>query len=111
MQVADGNGGRAWGAQVSLAAPMPSSTASSELARQQWRFERITAIGGVAPPAPEYRLVNRYSGLALSFASGAFDANQLGNTVTAPIRDWDATTSGPVSVWPMADQILVFAPQ
>ncbi|GLQ99272.1 hypothetical protein GCM10007863_36920 [Dyella mobilis] len=111
LQVADGNGGRAWGAQASLAAPMASSTASSERARQQWRFERITAIGGVAPSTPEYRLVNRYSGLALSFASAAFDSSQDGQSVTAPIRDWDANTSGSVSVWPMADQILVFAPQ
>lgn len=111
LQVAGGNGGRAWGAKASLAAPMSSSTASSERAREQWRFERIAGIGGVAPSTPEYRLVNRYSGLALSFGSGAFDSLQLGNAVTAPIRDWDATASGPVSVWPMADQILVFAPQ
>ncbi|GLQ88745.1 hypothetical protein GCM10007898_23150 [Dyella flagellata] len=111
LQVDGGNGGRAWGAKVSLAAPMPSSTASSEQARQQWRFELITAIGGVVPSTPEYRLVNRYSGLALSFASNAFDSSQLSNVVTAPIRDWDASTNGPVPVWPTADQIVVFAPQ
>jgi hypothetical protein len=112
LQVADGTTGRAYGAAVSLA-PAISSTASTELSREQWRFEQITAIGGVAPATPEYRLVNRYSGLALSFPSAtqaAITSSNVGNALTAPIRDWDST-SATITTWPSADQELVFVSQ
>lgn len=110
LQVADGNAGRAWGAAVSLAAPL-SSTSAPELSRQQWRFEEIKSKEDAAKSTPEYRLINRYSGLALSFSGKALDTTDLSNTITAPIRDWDPSSTSTYKTWHAADQELIFVPQ
>jgi hypothetical protein len=112
LGVADGNAGRAWGASVSLFAPLPSSTnGDPEMSRQQWYFERIKAIGGVPTSTVQYRLINRYSGLALSFSGGTLNAANLANAVTAPIRDWDTTAPTSFKVWKASDQELILTAQ
>ncbi|WP_266158609.1 RICIN domain-containing protein [Dyella silvatica] len=111
LQVADGDTGREWGALVSLAAPMASGMSAPELSRQQWRFEKITAIGGVTPSVPQYRLINRYSNSALSFTSTVFDSGYFGLAVTAPMRDWDPSAGSTYSSWHAADQELIFIAQ
>jgi len=82
------------------------------MSRQQWYFEQIKAIGGVPVSTAEYRLINRYSGLALSFSGKTLTASNLSKAVTAPIRDWDATpsevSSAAVRIWKAADQELIF---
>ena len=110
LQVAGGNAGRAWGASVSLAAPI-SSTLAPELARQQWRFEEIKSKDGKRRSVPQYRLINRYSGLALSFSGKALDAADLSNAVTAPIRDWEPSSTTTYKTWHADDQELIFVPQ
>lgn len=111
LGVSDGDAGRAWGAPVSLSAPLPSTSSAPEMSRQQWYFERITAIGGVPISIAQYRLINRYSGLALSFSGAALSAANLTGTVTAPIRDWDTTSPTSFKVWKASDQDLIFTAQ
>ena len=112
LGVADGDAGRAWGASVSLSTPIPPTGGAPEMSRQQWYFEQIKAIGGVPVSTAEYRLINRYSGLALSFSGKTLTASNLSKAVTAPIRDWDATpsevSSAAVRIWKAADQELIF---
>ncbi|WP_329166431.1 ricin-type beta-trefoil lectin domain protein [Streptomyces sp. NBC_01267] len=75
LRVADGTKGRAWGAAVS------SGTAGAETpATAQWYLQEIVkspAKGGASKATGTYRLVNRYSGLALSL-------DKHGSAVTAP---------------------------
>lgn len=115
LGVPDGNAGRAWGASVSLSAPIPSTSGAPEMSRQQWYFEQIKAIGGVPVSTVQYRLINRYSGLALSFSVSILTASSLSKAVTAPIRDWDATPSevsaARVKTWKAAGQELIFTAQ
>jgi hypothetical protein len=103
LGVADGDAGRAWGAAVRLSRPIPSSNSATEMSRQQWYFERI------ASKPDHYRLINRYSGLALSFTRDSLSAKKLADAVTVPIRDWDAVSqnSTPIRVWKAADQELI----
>ena len=112
LGVPDGDAGRAWGASVSLSTPIPPTNGAPEMSRQQWYFERIKTIGGVSVSTAQYRLINRYSGLALSFSGNILTASNLSKAVTAPIRDWDARSSKlfPASfrVWKAADQKLIF---
>ncbi|WP_405913987.1 RICIN domain-containing protein [Streptomyces sp. NBC_00963] len=80
LRVADGTGGRAWGAAVSLGKAGAKASATSE-----WYFQQIVkspAKGGASKATGTYRLVNRYSGLALSL-------DRHGRAVTAP-QDMDA---------------------
>lgn len=80
LRVADGTGGRAWGAAVSLGKAGAQASATSE-----WYFQQIVkspAKGGASKATGTYRLVNRYSGLALSL-------DRHGRAVTAP-QDMDA---------------------
>lgn len=84
---ASGNAGRAWGAQL-----LPQALASAGDAKigQQWSFQRVVTtpvVSGAVTPTNEYRLVNRYSGLAISFSSTA-----AAQAVTSPIRQWEPTT-------------------
>jgi hypothetical protein len=110
LGVLGGDTGRAWGARVRLSAPIPSKSGAPERSRQQWYFERIKAIGGLLPSAVSYRLINRYSGLALSFRGDALAASDLEGALTAPARDWDSATERPIpafKVWRAYDQELV----
>jgi hypothetical protein len=69
------NSGRAWGAAVSVGT---ASTVGS-----QWSIQTIVdSSSGTSVPTGAYRLVNRYSGQALSLTSGT------GAVVTAPQRGW-----------------------
>ncbi|AUG75008.1 hypothetical protein CFP65_0020 [Kitasatospora sp. MMS16-BH015] len=67
---AGGNAGRAWGAPVT-----PTTLGGTSSVGQQWSVQAAT--GGL-------RLVNRYSGLALSL-----DARATAAVATAPQRSWD----------------------
>lgn len=111
LTVAGGDAGRAWGASVALAAPLAASSSGPERSRQQWFFEPIRMIGGTAAPANEYRLVNRYSGLVLSFAAAGLTTSNLGLAVTAPSRDWDPASGATYASWHVADQTLIFVAQ
>ncbi|MCS4277830.1 hypothetical protein M2390_003045 [Mycetocola sp. BIGb0189] len=102
---ASDNAGRAWGAVPSLAAAVAEGDARIG---QQWSFQRVTRVSGdrgASTPTEEYRLVNRYSGLALSLSS---DANAP--AVTAPIRQWNAQPGATGDVRPESSQRLTFAP-
>lgn len=82
--------GRVWGA------PLKLGTGTS--VGWQWFLQTVHDAG---LPAGSYRLVNRYSGQALSLTSGA------GGVVTAPQRDWANTgTSG--DTHPVDAQTLTF---
>lgn len=107
LGVSGGNAGRAWGARVKLSPPLPAAYGPAEMSRQQWYFERIHTDEGMPSSAVQYRLINRYSGLALSFTGDSLVAKKLANAVTAPIRDWDAS-GGTVKTWKSADQDCVF---
>lgn len=101
-----GEAGRAWGAAVSLAAPLPSSS-GAERSRQQWYFEKVRGLHGKNVSSNQYRLINRYSGLALSFTGDSLSAGKLAAAVTAPIRDWDAQqTASRFKVWKATEQLL-----
>jgi hypothetical protein len=108
---ADGNAGRAWGAGVSLAASLASSSTPQELSRQQWYFEPIKQIGGTAASANYYRLINRYSGLPLAFVANGLTSGNLSSAVMVPNRDWDAAIAPSYSAWHVADQTLIFVAQ
>ncbi|MFF3494810.1 RICIN domain-containing protein [Streptomyces sp. NPDC002795] len=74
LHVADGKKGRAWGAQATLG---PAHGKPSPAA--QWYFQKVVkcpAKGGASQPTGKYRLVNRHSGLALSF-EGKGSANPM----------------------------------
>ncbi|MEU6848494.1 ricin-type beta-trefoil lectin domain protein [Actinacidiphila alni] len=68
--------GRAWGAAVTLGASGTTAGVGG-----QWSVQRVTGSGPTA-----YRLVNRYSGLALSLS---------GTAATSPQRTWDPTGTAP----------------
>jgi hypothetical protein len=107
LGVAGGNGGRAWGAKVKLSSLISSAHGPTEMSRQQWYFERIHADSHERASTAQYRMINRYSGLALSFTGDRLAAKKLADAVTAPIRDWDAS-AGTIKVWKAADQEFVF---
>jgi hypothetical protein len=107
LGVTGGNGGRAWGAKVKLSSLISSAHGPTEMSRQQWYFERIHADSHERASTAQYRMINRYSGLALSFTGDRLAAKKLADAVTAPIRDWDAS-AGTFKVWKVADQEFVF---
>jgi hypothetical protein len=75
--------GRAWGASVTLAADTEPNGG------QDWYIQAITSTskaGGPSMPTGSYRLVNRYSGLALNLGSGPVQ--------TVPQRSWTDAGSG-----------------
>ncbi|WP_197419536.1 RICIN domain-containing protein [Burkholderia sp. TSV86] len=98
LGVGAGNAGRMWGAPTVL-----SSSAGTP--QQQWYFQKI---GGDA--AGGYRIINRYSGLALSFTNGALTSDLL-NVVTVPIRSWIAPWPTPIHVWGQDAQSLQLVAQ
>jgi hypothetical protein len=106
LGVPNHNAGRAWGAPVKLSSLLSSSRPLPERSRQEWYFERIRAVGDSPTATPHYRLINRYSGLALSVTVNCLSAKQLASAVTAPIRDWDATAAA-VRTWKAANQDFV----
>lgn len=101
LEVPSGDSGRAWGAPIDLADPMPQSAAAPELSRQQWSFERIKTAAGA------YRIVSRYSGLALSFRGEGLTSEDLPEAVTVPIRDWDPPSDAKYRSWHAADQEVI----
>lgn len=94
LGVSDDNTGRAWGAPVKL-----SSSGSS--VQQQWFFQRV-ATGD----SSVFRIVNRFSGLALSFP-GSVLTTDLSRVVTAPIRSWDNAKPRSIAVWGQFDQGII----
>ncbi|NUR28276.1 MAG: hypothetical protein HOV83_20950 [Catenulispora sp.] len=77
------NAGRAFDAPVSL-----STLGSTATVGQQWSIQtglNTPAASGASTPSGAYRLVNRYSGQALSLTSGT------SAIATAPQRGWDNT--------------------
>ncbi|WP_084713277.1 discoidin domain-containing protein [Streptacidiphilus rugosus] len=83
---ASGNAGRAWGAPVT-----PTALGAGPTVGQQWSLQ---STGGAV------RLVNRYSGLALSL-----DAQAATAVATAPQRSWDNAGAGG-DTRPAAAQLL-----
>ncbi|MER8047348.1 discoidin domain-containing protein [Streptomyces sp. NPDC094032] len=99
LGVAETKAGRAWGAAVSL-----GTAGSAPSAGRQWSVQMVTAApaqGGASTPTGAYRLVNRYSGLALSLTAQS--------VATSPQRGWDNTgTTGDTR--PAAAQQLTLTP-
>ncbi|TXT13743.1 hypothetical protein VHUM_01110 [Vanrija humicola] len=87
------NSGRAWGAKV-------APKASAGVGAQWWiipnRNSDRSADG-------TFRVINRYSGLALSLSS-----NTARQVDTTPVRAWDAPASGISGGRKAAEQVLVF---
>ncbi|GAA1363094.1 ricin-type beta-trefoil lectin domain protein [Streptomyces beijiangensis] len=86
LGVAGGNTGRAWGAAVT-----PGTLGTTPSAGRQWSFQpvvRTPGTSGASTATGTYRLINRYSGLALSIGGS-------GAAVTSPQRGWDNTGSIP----------------
>ncbi|MFG2820964.1 ricin-type beta-trefoil lectin domain protein [Kitasatospora sp. NPDC048365] len=84
LGVGTGNAGRAWGAPV-------TATAAGTAVGQQWSVQAVTTAptpSGAATPTGAYRLVNRYSGLALSLTAPGAQS-----VVTSPQRSWNNTGS------------------
>jgi hypothetical protein len=97
---ANSNAGRAFDAPVT-----PGALGKTPTMGQEWYVERIldsSAESGPSLPTGAFRLVNRYSGLALSLTVG--NGTQV---ATAPQRDWNnaGTTADTRSV---AAQTLTF---
>jgi hypothetical protein len=94
------NSGRAWEAPTTL-----TTLGSTATSGQQWSLQTVVqtpATSGASTPTGTYRLVNRYSGLALSLTAATPGA------VTAPQRSWDNSgTAGDTR--PAAAQTLTFA--
>ena len=94
-----GDAGRAWGAPATL-----STLGANPTTGQQWSIQTVTnapATNGSSTPTGTYRLVNRYSGLALSLTGQS--------VLTSPQRSWDNTgTTGDTR--PVSAQTLTFAP-
>lgn len=111
LTTATGDAGRAWGAGLTLAAPLASTSTGPQLSRQQWYFEPIKQISGTAVAANRYRLINRYSGLPLSFTAAGLTSSNLSAAVQAPNRDWDAAAGSAYTAWKVADQTLIFVAQ
>ncbi|MFF4819115.1 RICIN domain-containing protein [Kitasatospora sp. NPDC001309] len=96
-----GNAGRAWGAAPTLAARGSSPTVG-----QQWSVQTVvTSPAGSGPSTPTggYRLVNRYSDLALSLTTGAQAVT------TSPQRTWDNPGST-ADTRPVTAQTLTLTP-
>ncbi|MFC9331214.1 ricin-type beta-trefoil lectin domain protein [Kitasatospora sp. NPDC057015] len=87
LGVGTGNAGRAWSAAVT-----PGSLSTPAGIGQQWSIQatRTTPTpSGASTPTGAFRLVNRYSGLALSLT------NQGAQSVlTSPQRNWDNAGTG-----------------
>lgn len=97
--------GRAWGAGLSL---YTVATNGDALINQQWSFQPILTVpaqSGPAVPTGEYRLVNRYSGLALSLSPTAAKQAAMG-----PIRQWEPPATATADKRPAAAQELSFQP-
>lgn len=80
-----GNAGRAFDAPVT-----PGALGSNPTVGQEWEIQQMVtspASSGSSSPTGTYRLVNRFSGLALSLTAGT------SSVATAPQRAWDNTGS------------------
>ncbi|PWI41463.1 hypothetical protein CK485_21450 [Streptomyces sp. ICBB 8177] len=96
-----GVSGRAWGAPTTLSRP-----AADPSARQEWSVQQVmrsAPSGGPSVPTGTYRLVNRYSGLALSLGGP-----RSHSAVTAPQRDWDNSGPGRADTRLVSAQLLTF---
>ncbi len=98
------DGARAWGAGLSL---YPVATSGDDLTAQQWSFQEIVALDeetGTSVGTGEYRLVNRFSNLALSLQP---DAEK--QAAMAPIRQWEPA-AGASDPRPASSQVLTLTP-
>ncbi|WP_232247419.1 RICIN domain-containing protein [Kitasatospora azatica] len=99
LGVGTGDSARSWGASVGL-----GTLGATPAVGQQWSIQTIVQsprTSGASTPAGTYRLVNRYSDLALSLTGGSLPA------ATSPQRGWDnAGTSGDTR--PASAQTLTF---
>ncbi|WP_079198406.1 RICIN domain-containing protein [Streptomyces sp. CB03911] len=88
LGVGTGNAGRAWGAAVSL-----GSLSTPAGIGQQWSIQATRTTpnpSGASTPTGAVRLVNRYSGLALSLTNQGTQS-----VLTSPQRNWDNAGTGP----------------
>ncbi|WP_052434468.1 RICIN domain-containing protein [Streptacidiphilus melanogenes] len=94
------NAGRAWDTAAKLGRP----GAEGPTVGQQWSIQTVMqspATSGASTPTGGYRLVNRYSGLALSLTGGS------AAVATAPQRGWNNSgTAGDTR--PVSAQTLTF---
>ena len=87
LGVGTGDAGRAWNAPVTA-----SALGAAPAIGQQWSLQAITRAHGpkgASTATGAYRLVNRYSGLALSLTEQGAQS-----VVTAPQRSWDNGGTG-----------------
>ncbi|MFC9331225.1 ricin-type beta-trefoil lectin domain protein [Kitasatospora sp. NPDC057015] len=87
LGVGTGNAGRAWSAAVT-----PGSLSTPAGIGQQWSVQatRTTPTpSGASTPTGAFRLVNRYSGLALSLTNQGTQS-----VLTSPQRNWDNAGTG-----------------
>ena len=105
------NAGRAFDSPVTLGG-LHGSPADG----QEWFIQKVvdsTGSHGPSAPTGSYRLVNRYSGLALSLTapgagSASGSASASASVVTAPQRDWNNRSGGDADTRPAAAQFLTF---
>ena len=93
--------GRAWEAPVTL-----GTLGSTPTTGQQWSLQAVVqspATSGASTPTGSYRLVDRYSGLALSLTGSA------PGVVSSPQRAWD-NTGAAGDTRPAAAQTLTLTP-
>ncbi|MFD4370682.1 ricin-type beta-trefoil lectin domain protein [Streptomyces sp. NPDC058486] len=102
LGVGGGDAGRAWGAGVIL-----GTLGAAPAVGQQWAIQEITqapATSGPSVATGSFRLVNRYSGLALSLTDQGTQS-----VLTSPQRGWDnGGTAGDTR--PVAAQSLKLTP-
>ncbi|MCX5216029.1 RICIN domain-containing protein [Kitasatospora sp. NBC_00240] len=87
LGVGTGNAGRAWGAAVTL-----GSLSTPAGIGQQWSVQATRTTpdpSGASTPTGAVRLVNRYSGLALSLTNQGTQS-----VLTSPQRNWDNAGTG-----------------
>ncbi len=98
------NGARAWGAGLSL---VPVASSGAALVNQQWSLQEIVSSpspSGASAPTGRYRLVNRFSGLALSLSPTA--AKQA---AMSPVRQWQPSGPAAADPRPASAQELTFS--
>lgn len=101
---------RQWGAPVGLVALNAGAASPDNLSSlgQQWQIQpvaEVDATSGKNRATGQVRLINRLSGLALSFSSGAGREE----TVTAPVRNWQCRGEDCLDKRTPQAQVLTFS--
>ncbi|WP_297198248.1 hypothetical protein [uncultured Pluralibacter sp.] len=101
---------RQWGAPVGLVNVDASAAAPTNLnsLAQQWQIQPVFTVDagtGKNKATGQVRLINRLSGLALSFSSAGGNKE----VVTAPARDWQCTGDDCVDKRTPQAQVLTFS--